>query len=220
MVRMPITKQVRKAPGDSLQNLEALLTSERVKTVAMNVLIIAGMAGAVGMLLTAPNTLKVLAPFLRRRYKRPLRHSEQAQKLVRAVYYLKQSGQIIIEEKGGKLLARLTEKGQGRLRDLNKGIYQITKPAHWAGTWWLVAADIPTREYRAGADMLRAKLRELQFYSLQRTLWIHPFDPRKELGHIAIQYHVAHFVTVMEIIRLDVQDKERLLRFFKQKKLL
>jgi hypothetical protein len=77
-----------------------------------------------------------------------------------------------------------------------------------------VAADIPTKDHRQGADLLRRKLKQMGFYPLQRSLWFYPFDPRPEIEFICREFGVANFVTVMEINRLDVQDEKLLKKHF------
>lgn len=220
MTQTSLRKILNNLPPDQAQNIEALLTSDKAKQIATNVLIFAGVAGLMGLALTAPKTLQVFGPFLRKRYKRPLRSVEQKKKILQTFYYLKKSGQIKIQEKDGGLFAILTNKGRRRFNSITGEVHTIHKPSTWLGTWWLVAADIPTKTYKAMADAFRLKLRELHFYPLQRTLWVHPFDPRAELELIANRYGIGKFVTVMEIKRLDTQDEALMKDFFKKQNLL
>ncbi len=219
MSRFSLKKHIDQLSVDHLQHVEAVLSSEGVKTVAANILIVAGVVGAVGLLFTAPNALKLFAPILRRKYKRPLNKKEQKEKLLKVFYYLKQTGQIQIEEKGSGLLARLTPKGYQRFKKIRAEVKSISRPERWNGLWWLVASDVPVKS-RVAADMFRLKLRELQFYPLQRTLWLYPFDPRAELEYVVNKYHIGQFVTVMEVNRIDLQDKQRILSYFKKRHIL
>lgn len=218
--KFKVKSQVDQLPADVVQHIQAVVTSDSVKSVATNILVVAGYVGAIGLLLTAPNTLKLFAPLFRRQYHRPLTKSEQRQKFLKSLYYLKQSGQISIEEKEGGLLARLTSKGIGRWNRITSEVHSIEKPVKWDGRWWLVAADIPTKQYRIAADMFRLKLRELKLYPLQRTLWMYPHDPRRELQYVVTKYGIGKFVTVMEVNRIDTQDRREMLTFFKQKHIL
>ena len=114
----------------------------------------------------------------------------------------------------------LTGAGRRRLKKFNIENPVIPKPAKWNKKWWLVAADIPTREYKLAADAFRDKLKEMRFCGLQRTLWIYPFDPRREIEVLASYYRIGHFVTVMEINRLDLDDESALKSFFKREKII
>ncbi len=220
MPQTSLKKLLQNLPPDQLQNVEALLTSEKAKSITTTILILAGTAGVVGMALAAPNSLKILAPFLKRRYRRPLRAQEQRQKVLKTFYYLKSTGHIRIKDTNKGIFACLTEKGKARLQHITNDIRTIQAPKKWAGSWWLVAADIPTKDHKIAADLFRRKLRSLRFYPLQRTLWVHPFDPRPELEFISTKYHIARFVTVMEISRLDTQDEQVLHKYFKEQRLL
>jgi len=84
----------------------------------------------------------------------------------------------------------------------------------WNKRWWLIASDIPTKTHRKAAERLRSKFRSMGFYSMQKSLWIYPFDPTIEIQKICEYYNVLKFVTVMEIYRLDKSDKEKLMKFF------
>ncbi len=215
MIHQSIRKQILNLPPDQLQNIEAILSSEKVKTITSDIIIIAGVVAMVGALFTFPNLVKIIGPLLQRKYKKPLRSKEQRAKLLRAIYYLKQTGQIKIEDENDGWHIRLTDIGQRKFENVKKEIRFIPKPITWPGTWWLVAADIPTKNHKVGADMFRRKVKELNFYPLQRTLWIHPFDPRRELELVSNQYNIGQFVTVMEIKRLDKQDELTIRNFYK-----
>ncbi len=68
--------------------------------------------------------------------------------------------------------------------------------------------------------MFRKKLRDLHFYPLQRTLWVHPYNPERELEYISNQYHIGRFITLMEVKRVDKQDEQTLKQYFKEKHIL
>jgi hypothetical protein len=209
MGKITIRNQLRKQQADAFQDIGAILSSEKVKTLAAGALIVVGTLGLFGLTLVAPKTLQAFAPLMYRKSSRPLRRSEQRTKLVRSFYYLKESGKIIIEEKGIKQFNKITNSVSG-----------IPRPRKWGKTWWVIAADIPTREYSVAGDMLRRKLNALQCYHWQRTLWAHPFDCRRELEHIANSYGIGKFVTIMEVARLDAQDRQRFMKFFKARRIL
>ena len=108
----------------------------------------------------------------------------------------------------------LTEKAQRFMGKIGFRTIQIKKPKLWDKKWWLVAADIPTKEYRLGADQFRKKLKSMNFYFFQKSLWIYPFDPRKEIKFIAVTYGIEKFITVMEINHLDMEDESKAKQFF------
>lgn len=187
-----------------------------LKTAAAVTLALVGVAGVVVLSVVAPNVIGVVGKFALRRGRR-LTAKESSRKAAKTFYYLRRSGLITIKEAGGSWKIFLTDKGKRRLKELDWMTAKIPKPKKWDGKWWQVAADIPTKEFRRGADLLRAKLKEMDFYPLQRTLWFYPYDPREALKFIVQTYHIEQFVTVMEINRMDKEDEDNLKSFFRKK---
>ncbi len=199
---------------------EPILSEEQIgklKTVGTIVLAIIAGAGIVTLIAIAPNVLGAMNKLLVRKHpNRVFKKREKDIKMTQAFYYLKRSGQIKMTCAGRDFKIVLTKLGKKRLRKLNIETMTITKPKFWNGYWWQVAADIPTKKHKRGADLFRQKLKDLQFYPLQRTLWFYPYDPRGEIEFIANYFNIGRFVTVMEINRLDREDEKRMQHFFKE----
>ena len=128
---------------------------------------------------------------------------------------MRDSGLIKFRGEGGDFKLKLTNKARKFLEKLNFRTIQVGKQKTWDKKWWLIVADIPTKEHRLGADQFRKKLKDMGFYFLQRTVWFYPFDPRKEIQFISETYGIQKFITVMEVSRLDVEDERRMKQFFK-----
>lgn len=174
-------------------------------------------AGIITISAVAPNLFGALNElFFKKGKHRDLSHREKVRKLNETFYYLKRSGLVNFRRSGRDWLLSLTHLGKARLPKLDISAVTVPKPKSWDGRWWLVAADVPTKNYRQGADLLRRKLKDMGFYSLQRTLWLYPFDPRKEIEFVSQTFGIASFVTVMEIARMDVQDESVLKRYFRK----
>lgn len=195
---------------------------ERFKSASAVALALIGVAGVVLLSAVAPNIFIAIDKlFLKKRYPHhKFSKREKDRKLADIFYYMKRSGQIKMKLTGKDILVSLSKRGWRRLEKLNFEAIQIPRPKIWDGNWWQVAADIPTKKYKRGADLLRQKLKDMKFYPLQRTLWFHPFDPRKEIEYIANYYNIGQFVTVMEINRLDKQDEDLLKDFFQKEKII
>jgi len=158
--------------------------------------------------------------FLRKNPNQSMSKKQRDRKLAKTFYYMKRSGYVIMKPTRGDFKIFLTHLGRKRYQKLNFQTLQIQKPKKWDHRWWQVAADIPTKKYRRGADLLRQKLKDLGFYPLQRTLWFYPYDPRTEIEFIISQFGIERFVTVMEVSRLDLDDNERMKKFFIQEDIL
>ena len=193
---------------------------EKLKTAgAVTLAVIAG-AGILTLSAVVPNAFIAIDKLFFKKGRGNMSRKEREQKVVRAFYYLKKHGLILMRPTKEDVKIFLTGAGRRRLKKFNIENLVIPKPAKWNKKWWLVAADIPTREYKLAADAFRDKLKEMRFCGLQRTLWIYPFDPRREIEVLASYYRIGHFVTVMEINRLDLDDESALKSFFKREKII
>jgi len=57
---------------------------------------------------------------------------------------------------------------------------QIKKPKHWDHKWWIVIFDI-AHTNRIKREALRGLLKRLDFYQLQKSVWVCPYDCRDEV---------------------------------------
>ena len=95
-----------------------------------------------------------------------------------AFYYLKRKGYLNIERKRGQIYISLTEEGKKKAKKYQIDNLKIEKPKKWDGNWRIVIFDISTFTNIKRAA-LRGKLKELGFYKLQQSVWIHPYDCKK-----------------------------------------
>jgi DNA-binding transcriptional regulator PaaX len=102
-------------------------------------------------------------------------------KVYNTFYKLRKSGCIRIKSQKGQIYISLTEKGKKKAGWLQIDSLKIKRPRKWDRKWRLVAFDIsqPRLIYR---EALRGKLKELGFYLLQKSIWVHPFDCRDEVN--------------------------------------
>ena len=192
---------------------EQVANLKRASEIALAVIAVAGIAT---LIVVAPNALQLLDKFVFRKKGYRLSHKQKQRKLAETFYYLKRSGLIQLKPEGRGWRFYLTQKGRQRVERMNLNTLRIARPKVWNGKWWLVAADIPTKEYKASADLLRLKLKQMGFYPLQRTLWLYPYNPSRELQFILETFNIANFVTTMEINRLDLEDERVVKAYFKK----
>jgi len=95
-------------------------------------------------------------------------------------YNLRRQGLIEIQRKNHQIYISLTEKGREKAGWLQIDGLKIKKPKKWDGKWRLVIFDISQLKklYR---EAFRGKLKELGFYPLQKSVWVHPFDCQAEI---------------------------------------
>jgi hypothetical protein len=101
-------------------------------------------------------------------------------KLSDTFYQLRKRGLIRFENKKGQIYIYLTEKGKKLAGLLQIDELKIKKPKKWDKKWRILIFDISQLKkiYR---EALRGKLKELGFYQLQKSVWIHPYDCRAEV---------------------------------------
>jgi len=131
-------------------------------------------AGAVSIAATSPYFgLNLWKGFRRgRKYQR--------KKVSDVFYRLRRRGCIEIKKKNHQIYITLTERGRKEAGWLQIDALKIKKPKKWDGKWRMVIFDIAQLKklYR---EAFRGKLKELDFYPLQKSVWIHPFDCRDEI---------------------------------------
>jgi len=111
---------------------------------------------------------------------------------------------LIKTEKGWFI--KLLAKGQKRLKHLKIENVQLKQPKAWDGKWRLFIFDIPEK-YKLDRDRLREKLKELGLYNIQRSVFVYPYDCRKELEFISETFDLHRYTTYAQIDYIDI-DKQ------------
>lgn len=155
---------------------------------------------AFGAALVAPNILQLLKP---KGAKEKYKYKKTIEKLFRDdVIYL--SGEKIELTDKGKSLLKLVQTDDITINDWRD------KPA-WDGVWHLVCYDIPER-FKKERDYFRRKLIEANFYQIQLSLWVLPYDCKEEIAVVAQNIGIAPFVAYLNTDHLPQQQK--LLKLF------
>ncbi len=187
----------------------------RISEVALATIAVAGI---VTLTVVAPNVLLAVQEFLLKKpkYKR-LDPKAIKEKTTRTFYYLKDTGLIKFHKDGTDWKIHLTSAGKNKLSALKNDIRFIKHSKSWDHKWWVIVADIPTHDYRTSADLFRNKLKKLNFYHLQRTVWLFPFDPRIEIQILTEKFGISKFVTLIEACRLDIADEKKATAYMKSR---
>lgn len=102
-------------------------------------------------------------------------------KVYDSFYNLKRQGYIRTKYNKGQMHISLTEKGKKKAGWLQIDELKIGKPRKWDKKWRIVTFDIIHLK-KVHRDAFRGKLKELGFQPLQKSVWIHPFNCRDEVG--------------------------------------
>ena len=148
-------------------------------------------------------------------------HNFSAEQLRSAVVDLNK--QKLIEKKNYEksVLVSLTERGM--LRAINFGFRRLNdkcsaehKKEKWDGKWRMVAFDIPDSCVK-GRKALRYRLKMGGFYEFQKSLFIYPYDCRREIDAFIKLFKLEKYVRFGLMDYIDNQDMLKFHFKFNQK---
>ena len=108
------------------------------------------------------------------------------------------------ENSDGTVSLILTDKGKKKHLQYNPDAMKILKPVRWDRLWRLVIFDIP-EEKKKGRDALVAKLKDLGFYHLQKSVLIHPYECKNEVDFIVELFDLRPYVRFFIVKETDIE---------------
>lgn len=162
--------------------------------ITKQIFLILGVASVVVVVAAAPGA--VLALKLFEQHGRQLPKNYKPKKATRSLRDLKKNKFIEIKEKNGRFEIKLTKKGRKRFRDIQLKDLHIIKPPKWDRKWRIVVFDIPEKPYSRTRAILREKLKEWEFYPLQKSVWVCPWPCEDEIQLVAELYEVGPYVNI------------------------
>jgi len=164
--------------------------------------------GVLAVALVSPPTVKIVQElFLKNRKSQGDR--EQRRKLSQALYRLKKFRLIITKEKeNGTFVTELTEKGKRKIQEFQLENLIIAKPEKWDGIWRIIIFDIPKKI--RGRNALRDRLKNLNFYQLQESVWVFPYPCFAEIEFLVELFNLYRYVNYLETtsVRNDAKLKK------------
>lgn len=158
-------------------------TGETVKKILKSFLL----AGEIVMVAMEPRPIYTLNECLTRydRYKRKqedeFNKKEDAKKFHNAFYYLKRKGFIDVEYRGNQMYISLTDKGKKKAGRYKIDDLKIKAAKNWDKKWRVLIFDIEDK-HKAKREALRGKIKELGLYQLQKSVWVCPYEFKREMG--------------------------------------
>ena len=108
------------------------------------------------------------------------------------------------ENTDGTVLVVLTDKGKKRILKYDLDKIEIKKPVQWDKLWRLVVFDIPENKNK-GRKALAAKLKELGFYPMQKSVFIHPYECKDEIDFITEMFELTPYVRFLRVKDVDIE---------------
>lgn len=125
-----------------------------------------------------------------------------------SVNRLKRRGLVKSQIKNKALVVALTNKGKQELLRYDFDEMRLKKAKSWDGKWRIVIFDIP--EFRKVArDALRRKFNFLGMYQLQKSVFIYPYDCKREIDFISGFYDIGDYIFYLESEIKDMDAKLR-----------
>lgn len=114
--------------------------------------------------------------------------------------------------KDGIIRLVLTEKGKLKALAYNIETMKIRSPRIWDKKWRMVVFDIP-ETLKSKREILRYHLKNLGFFELQKSVFVHPFDCYNEIEYIVEFYRLRKYLRfiVAESIDVDLLLREHFL---------
>jgi DNA-binding transcriptional regulator PaaX len=106
------------------------------------------------------------------------------------------------ENPDGRIELILDEDGEHRALSYKLEEMKITKPKQWDGKWRVIIFDIPEHLKKA-REALRGHLRQLQFYQLQKSVFVIPYECGDEIEFLIEIYDVRQYVRQLIATGLD-----------------
>ena len=133
-------------------------------------------------------------------------------RLYQSTYRLKKKKYIKISNFGGRLTIKITPQGQKRLSLYNFEDIRISgSRRQWDGKWRIVIFDIPESKKKI-RDYFHKKLKDLNFFPLQKSIMAYPFECKNEINSICVYLKIQKHVKY--ILAESVMEDEELKNFF------
>ncbi len=133
-------------------------------------------------------------------------------KYINSFYYLKRKGYINFKYKGKQLYISLSRKGKSLASKIEIDTLIITKPEKWDRLWRVLVFDIKDKQ-KVKREALRGKLKELNFYQLQDSVWVCPYKCQKEINTLRDFFLLAK--SEMNIITAShIEEDYKIRNFF------
>ena len=116
------------------------------------------------------------------------------------------------ELEDGKIKIVLSKKGKNEVLQYDIDNIKLTNQKGWDGKWRLVMFDIPHNRKNA-RDAFRKKLIDLEFYPIQKSVFITPYPCEKEIEFISAVFEIRKYILILYVLKFEGDVK--LKQYFK-----
>lgn len=127
-----------------------------------------------------------------------MRWREEKWRRYRVIRRLRDQQFIQVKMKNGQRWLQLTNKGRTFTNKLTAQLLTLHRPQTWDKVWRVVIFDIPNQK-TVERNIFRAKLKELGFRAIQRSVWALPWPCRAEILFLRDQFMISNCVSFFEV---------------------
>ncbi len=102
------------------------------------------------------------------------------------------------ENKNGELVYKFTDKGKVMMKNFLLETLELKPPKRWDKKWRIVIFDVPEK-LKARRKALQSKLKEMDFYPWQRSVWAHPFPCEQEIAFLKNFLELDRYVEIFAV---------------------
>jgi len=151
--------------------------------------------------------------FARRVLKEIFKEKYDKQKFSSSFSYLKRKNLVEIKKENHDVKIYLTKEGEKRAKKYHINDLTIKKPKKWDQKWRIIIFDV-SQSNRLIRDIFREKIKELNFYCLQKSVWVCPYPCEKEIN-ILKEFLGVSTKDIRIIIAQKIEDDGKIRKFFK-----
>lgn len=145
-----------------------------------------------------------------------IKSSRDRFRIKRAVEMLERQNLVKIYERGDNQIIEITERGEKRVLEYNLEEIKIERPKKWDKEWHLISFDIPEK-YKKARNALVNKLKDIEVYPLQKSVFICPFNFKNEIDFISEVFNVRNFIRYFIVKKIDSKDEKFLKQYYNLK---
>lgn len=175
--------------------------NSKIKITSKDILQFLAIGGVLVAAIVAPNAVQAFK-FLREDKERVSWKKFNQYRIRQYISQLKKQDLIKRSIKNHQKCYILTDKGRRFVLKYNVEKLQLGRQKKWDGRWRIVIFDIPENKKMA-RDALRNKFKKLGMLQLQKSVFVYPYDCKKEIDFVSDFFGVAN-----DILYLDAKIHE------------
>lgn len=172
-------------------------------------------SGAVVIAGNNPRFFKYVFPKIVKFISYKIKNNKEKKKVYDTFYRLKNRGLIKFEYRGRQLYVSLTKEGREKAGKYQIDDLKIDKSKKWDKKWRVLIFDISDKQ-KIKREALRGKLKELRLFQLQKSVWVCPYNFKKEME--VLRNFFALKTDEMKVISAyEIERDEKIKLFFNLK---